>query len=84
MDFNNEEKIGRLLKLACKTEAPSPELKDGLRQRLTLEADSAVLSTSHSLVGRTKFGLIITAAVISVVIGYGVWLSLNVVPALVP
>jgi len=84
MDFDNDEKIGRLLKLACKTKVPSPELKDGLRQRLTLEADSAVLSASHSLVGRTRFGLIIATAVISAVIGYGVWLSLNVVPALVP
>jgi len=84
MDFNNEEKIGRLLKLACKTEAPPPALKDGLRQRLTLEADSAVLITGHPLVGRTRSGLVVAAAVISAAIGYGVWLSLNVVPALVP
>lgn len=84
MDFNNEEEIGRLLKSACKPTAPSPELKEGLRQRLTLEAGSAVLSTGPSLVGRTRLGLIVAAVVISGAIGYGVWLSLNVVPALIP
>lgn len=84
MDFNNEEEIGRLLKSACKPAAPSPELKEGLRQRLTFEAGSAVLSTGHSPVGWTRPGLIAAAAVISGAIGYGVWLSLNVVPALVP
>ena len=53
MDFNNEEEIGRLLKSACKPAVPSPELKEGLRRRFTLEAGSAVLSTGHSLVGWT-------------------------------
>jgi len=84
MDFNNEKEIGRLLKSACKPAAPSPELKEGLRRRLTLEAGSAVLSSDPSLVGRTRLGLIAAAVVISGAIGYGVWLSLNVVPALVP
>ena len=86
MDFNNEEEIeiGRLLKSACKPMAPSPELKEGLRQRFTLEAGSAVLSTGHSSVGWTRSGLIAAAVVISGAIGYGVWLSLNVVPILVP
>ena len=64
--------------------APSPELKEGLRQRLTLEAGSAVLSTGLSPVGWTRSGLIAAAVVISGAIGYGIWLSLNVVPALVP
>jgi len=84
MDFNNEEEIGKLLKSACKPVAPSPELREGLRQRLTLEAGSAVLSTCHSPVGWTRSGLIAAAVVISGAIGYGIWLSLNVVPALVP
>ena len=84
MDFNNEEEIGTLLKSACKPAVPSPELKEGLRRRLTLEAGSAVLSTGPSPVGRTRSGLIVAAVVVSGAIGYGVWLSLNVVPALVP
>ncbi len=84
MDFNNEEEIGRLVKSACKPAVPSPELKEGLRRRLTLEAGSAVLSTGHSLVGWTRSGLIAATAVVSGAIGYGIWLSLNVVPALVP
>ena len=84
MDFNNEEEIGRLLKSACKPVAPSPELKSGLRQRLTLEVGSVVLSTGHSPAGWTRSGLIVAAVVISGAIGYGVWLSLNVVPALIP
>ena len=84
IDLNNEEEIRRLLKSACKPAVPSPELKDRLRQRLTLEAGSAVLSTCHSPVGWTRSGLIVAAVVTSGAIGYGVWLSLNVVPALVP
>ena len=84
MDFDNEEKVGRLLKSACKPVASSPELKDGLRQRLILEVDNITSGSSHSLVGWTRSGLIVVAAVISGAIGYGVWLSLNVVPVLVP
>ena len=84
MDFDNEDKVRRLLKSACKPAAPSPELKDGLRQRLILEVDNIASGSSHSLVGWTRAGLIAAAAVISAAIGYGVWLSLNVVPALVP
>ena len=84
MDFDNEEKVGRLLKSACKLVEPSPELKDGLRQRLILEVDNIASGSSHSLVGWTRSGLIVVAAVISSAIGYGIWLSLNVVPTLVP
>ena len=84
MDFDNEEKVRRLLKSAYKPVAPSPELKDGLRQRLILEVDNIASGSSHSLVGWTRSGLIVAAAVISAAIGYGVWLSLSVVPVLVP
>lgn len=84
MDFDNEEKVRRLLKSACKPVAPPHEFKSGLRQRLILEVDNIASGSSHSLVGWTRSGLIVAAAVISAAIVYGVWLSLNVVPALVP
>ena len=80
-DFNNEEDIGRLLKSAYQPVVPSPELKDQVLERLTLEV-GAVLSASRPLWERPKLWAPIVAAVISGIIGYGVWLSLNVVPTL--
>ena len=84
IDFNSEEDIKRLLKSVYKSGAPSPELKDRLLESLTLEAGGAALSTSHPLWKRPKLWAPIVVAVISGVIGYGVWLSLNIVPTLLP
>jgi len=84
IDFNSEEDIKRLLKSVYKSGAPSPELKDRLLESLTLEAGGAVLNTSLPLWNRPKLWVPIVVAVISGVIGYGVWLSLNIVPTLLP
>lgn len=84
IDFNSEEDIKRLLKSVYESGAPSPELKDRLLESLTLEAGGAVLNTSLPLWNRPKLWVPIVVAVISGVIGYGVWLSLNIVPTLLP
>ncbi|MBE9512938.1 MAG: hypothetical protein IMY77_02635 [Chloroflexi bacterium] len=84
IDFNSEEDIKRLLKSVYKSGAPSPELKERLLESLTLEAGGAALNTSYPLWKRPRLWLPIAVAVISGVIGYGVWLSLNVVPTLLP
>ena len=84
IDFNNEEDIKRLLKSAYKPVAPSPELKGRVLERLTLEVSGAALSVPYPLWERPKLWAPIVGAVILVVIGYGVWLSLNVAPALLP
>jgi len=83
-DFNNEEDIGRLLKSAYQPVVPSPEFKEQVLERLTLEVGAAVLSASRPLWERPKLWAPIVAAVISGIIGYGVWLSLNVAPTLLP
>ena len=83
MGVNNEDWIGKMVKSACKPVGPSPGLKDRLRQRLAHEVtDNA--PRSCSLMWKTRIGLIAASAAISGAIGYGVWLSLNAVPAMVP
>ncbi len=84
IDFDNDEDIKRLLRSVYKPVAPSPELKEQLLKRLTLEVSGATLMASHPLWERPKLWLPIAVSAISVVIGYGVWLSLNVVPTLLP
>lgn len=83
IDFNNEENIRRLLKSARQPAVTSPELKERLAERLKLEAERS-LTASYPVWKRPKLWVPIAAATISAVIGYGVWLSLNVVPGLIP
>jgi len=83
IDFNNEENITKLLKSACQPAVTSPELKERLIERLRLEAERS-LSVSYPVWKRPKLWVPIAAATISAVIGYGIWLSLNVVPRLIP
>ena len=83
IDFNSEEDIRRLLKSAYKPVVASPELKEQLLERLTYEVDAA-LSASRPVWERPRLWVPIVASIISAVIGYGVWLSLNVVPTLAP
>lgn len=83
IDFNNEENIRRLLKSACQPAVTSPELKERLIERLRFEAERS-LSVSYPVWKRPKLWVPIAAATISAVIGYGIWLSLNVVPRLMP
>ena len=80
IDFNSEEDIRRLLKSACEPEAPSPEFRGQLLERLTLEAGDTVLPQPRW--GRLRLWLPIAVAIILAAIGYGIWLSLNVVPML--
>lgn len=84
IDFNSEEDVRRLLKSACEPVVTSPELKERLFERLRLEADRAALSASHPVWRRPKLWVPIAAVIISAVIGYGVWLSLSIVPTLSP
>jgi len=83
IDFNNEENIRKLLKSARKSAVTSPELKERLVEVLKLEAERS-LSVSYPVWKRPKLWVTIAAATISAVIGYGVWLSLNLVPGLIP
>lgn len=84
IDFDNDQDIKRLLRSVYKPVAPSPELKEQLLKRLTLEASGVALRASRPLWERPKLWLPIAVSAISGVIGYGAWLSLNVVPTLLP
>ena len=84
MGSNHEEKIGRMVKSACKPVDPSPGLRDRLRQRLTHEAMDNVSRSHGPMMGKTRIGIIAASVIISGSIGYGVWLSLNAVPAMAP
>ncbi len=84
VDSNNEENIRNLLKATYKPVAPPPELREQLCERLTLEASGASVGVSRPLWERPRILVPILVAVFSGLIGYGAWLSLNVVPTLLP
>ena len=78
-DFDNEDGIKRLLKEAYRPVAPSSEFKEQLRERLTREVYSA-----QPILARPKLVIPIIVAIAAGLIGYGVWLSVNLVPSLLP
>jgi len=83
-DFDNEDGIKRLLKEAYKPVAPSSEFKEQLRERLTREVYSAGAGIAHPILARPKLVIPIIVAIAAGLIGYGVWLSVNLVPSLLP
>ena len=84
IDFNSEDDLKRLLKSACKPESPPAELQGQLLERLDVETSDTALGVSRSLWERPRIWLPVIIAVIAGLVGYGAWLSLNVVPMLVP
>ena len=84
MELNNEEEIRNLVKSAYRPVASPPELKKQLLEQLTLEASGASAAISRPLWEQPRVLVPILAAVVSGLIGYGAWLSLNIVPTLVP
>lgn len=84
MELNNEDEIRNLVKSAYRPVASPPELKKQLFEQLTLEASGAGASVSRPLWEQPRILVPILAAVVSGLIGYGAWLSLNIVPKLVP
>jgi hypothetical protein len=82
MEHNNEEKIRNLVKSAYSSVTPPPELKKQLLKQLTLEVSSA--GVSRPLWEQPRVLVPILAAVTAGLIGYGAWLSLNIVPTLLP
>ena len=84
INFDSEKDIGRLLKAVYEPVVPPSEVKDGVLERLTLEASSASSRASRPPWERPKLLVPILVAVISGLIGYGSWLSLNLVPTLLP
>jgi len=84
IDFDNEDSIKRLLKAAYGPVAPPPELRGQLLERLMDEARSASVGISRPLLARPRLVIPIMVGLISGLISYGSWLSLNLVPRLLP
>ncbi len=84
MNSDSEEDIGRLLKAACEPVVPPPEVKDRVLEHLTLEASRVSSGASRLPWERPKLLVPILVAVISGLIGYGSWLSLNLVSTFLP
>ena len=84
MEINNEEEVRNIVKSAYRPEPSPPELKKQLLEQLTLEASGAGAGMSRPLWEQPRVLVPILAAVTSGLIGYGAWLSLNMVPTLLP
>ena len=75
IDLDKDEDVRRLLKSVYKPAVPSAEFKERLLERLRREV-SATKTVPHSRWGRPRLWVPIAASIISVAIGYGIWLSL--------
>jgi hypothetical protein len=82
-DFNSDDGIKRMLKEAYQPAAPSSEFKEQMRKRLAHEARSAGIDVPQPVLARPKLVVPIISAIAAGLIGYGVWLSLNLVPNLI-
>jgi hypothetical protein len=84
MQSNNEEAIRNLVKSAYRPVTPPSALKKQLLERLTHEASGVGVGVSRRPWEQPRLVIPILVAVISGLIGYGAWLSLNAVPTLLP
>jgi len=83
-DFTSEDEIKELLKSACQPATPSPELKSQQLQDLVRGVGSTAYGVTRPRWRQPRLGVSIAAAVISVVIGYGIWLGQAMGATLVP
>ncbi len=84
MEFNSEDDIRNLVKSAYRPTRPPAELKKQLLEHLTLETSGAKMGISRPLWEQPRVLVPVLVAITSGLIGYGAWLSLNVVPTLLP
>ena len=70
-DFTSEDEMKELLKSVCPPAVPSPEFKDQLLQDLTHGVEGATRPRWR----QPRVLVPIAATLISVAIGYGVWLG---------
>jgi len=82
VDFNSEEDIRELLKSTYRPSLPSVEFRERLRNYLMNEAAS--LSYHQSILKRPKLWAPIAGACALGATGYGIWLSLSLIPPLLP
>ena len=81
-DCKEEESLKSLLKMAYTPVAAPPELRARLYERLTLEASG--VGHLRPFYERPRVLVPLLAAIATGLIGYGSWLSQNVIPTLLP
>jgi hypothetical protein len=84
MAFNSEEDIRNLVKSAYRPARPPTKLKKQLLERLTLAVSDANIGIFRPLREQPRVLVPILVAVTCGLVGYGIWLSLNVVSTLLP
>ena len=75
IDLDNDENVRRLLKSVYQPTESSSEFKEQLLERLGREV-STTKTVPHSRWGHPRLWVPISVSIISVTIGYGIWLSL--------
>ena len=76
IELDSDEDAQKLLKSSYQPAVSSSEFKEQLLERLRREV-SATETVPHSRWGRPGLWVPIAASIISVAIGYGIWLSLT-------
>jgi hypothetical protein len=84
MQSNDEEAIRNLVRSTYRPVTPPPTLKERLLERLTLEASGTGVGVSRRPWEQPRLVIPILVAVLSGLIGYGAWLSMNLAPTLLP
>lgn len=85
-DLDNEDSLRKMLKAAYRPVAPSSEFKEQMRKRLAYEVHHAGVDAAVSppILARPRVVIPTIVAVAAGLIGYGVWLSANLVPTFLP
>lgn len=81
--LNDDDGIKRMLKEAYQPVTPPSGFKEQMRKRLAHEVHSAGSDMPQPVLARPKLVVPIITATAAGLIGYGVWLSLNLVPNLI-
>ena len=82
--LDNEEEVKKLMQEACKPVQIPQDFKSRLRDRLVSDMVTGEKSKVRSFWSRPKIVIPLMASVTGGLIGYGAWVSLNLVPAMLP
>ena len=82
--LDSEEEIKMLMQKACKPVQIPRDFKHRLREQLVSNIESKEKPGVFHFWSRPKIVVPIMASVTGGLIGYGAWVSLNLVPAMVP
>ena len=82
--YETEEEMKMLLQNACKPVQIPQDFKSRLYEQLVSNIESKEISGVRHLWGRPKIMVPVMASITGGLIGYGVWASWNLAPAILP